>query len=269
LGDEIIQKKKIFSILLLLSLGIIFNISFNNVSAVDQNIINNSSNSSSNNNITSLTNKVAVANQTIKTNSSNTTIIVNGLTLSMLNDGISRVQTFYNKYDRLPIYVSYGSRHIPIATFEKNLVTGGLTLKVSPNRSSISSLARSLTVGSTSKYDTAVRLFNWVRDNLGYTFYYGTRYGAAGTLKTMTGNCCDTANLIVALERYEGIKSRFIHGYCQFKSGTWYDHVWAQIYVNGKWHNADGISYHNSLGVITNWNTSTYKLEGIYNKLPF
>ena len=149
------------------------------------------------------------------------------------------------------------------------MVTAGLTLHVSPNPSSVSSLASSLAIGSTSKYTTAVRLFDWVRDNLGYTFYYGTKYGAVGTLKAMTGNCCDTANLIVALARDDEISARYIHGYCQFKSGTWYDHVWAQLYVNGKWHNADGISYHNSLGVITNWNTSTYKLEGIYSKLPF
>lgn len=257
----------ILSILLLLSFAIILNISVNNVSAADQIVINNSSNSS-NNSVTSLTNKAAVVNQAALTNNSNTTI-VNGLTMSMLNDGISRIQAFYIKNNRLPTYVSYEYRQIPIATFEKNLVTAGLTLKVRPNTSSISNLASSLTVGSTSKSDTANRIFNWVRDNLGYTFYYGTKYGAAGTLKKMTGNCCDTANLIVALERYEGFQARFIHGYCKFNSGTWYDHVWAQVYVNGKWLNADGISYNNSLGVITNWNTSTYKLEGIYNKLPF
>ena len=98
------------------------------------------------------------------------------------------------------------------------MVTAGLTLHVSPNRSSVSSLASSLAIGSTSKYTTTIRLFDWVRDNLGYTFYYGTKYGAARTLKAMTGNCCDTANLIVALARHDGISARYSHGYCQFKS---------------------------------------------------
>jgi hypothetical protein len=265
----------IFSMILLLFLGLFINIAVSSAANLNQSI-NNSSNINSSamivsSNALSSNNSSSIMNQTIKSVSSNTTakIVVNGLTVNMLKDGLSRVQAFYKKNGRLPIYVNYGTRQISISTFEKNLITAGLTLHVSPNPSSVSSLASSLAIGSTSKYDTAVRLFDWVRDYLGYTFYYGTKYGAAGTLKAMTGNCCDTSNLIVALARDDGISARYIHGYCQFKSGTWYDHIWAQLYVNGKWYNADGISYNNSLGVITNWNTSTYKLEGIYSTLPF
>jgi hypothetical protein len=261
--------------ILLLFLGLFINIAVSNAANLNQSI-NNSSNINSSamivsSNALSSNNSSSIINQTIKSVSSNTTakIVVNGLTVNMLKDGLSRVQAFYKKNGRLPNYVSYGTRQISISTFEKNLITAGLTLHVSPNPSSVSSLASSLAIGPTSKYDTAVRLFDWVRDYLGYTFYYGTKYGAAGTLKAMTGNCCDTSNLIVALARDDGISARYIHGYCQFKSGTWYDHVWAQLYVNGKWYNADGISYNNSLGVITNWNTSTYKLECIYSTLPF
>ena len=113
-----------------------------------------------------------------------------------------------------------------------------------------------------------MNLFNWVRDNIGYSFYYNTKYGAAGTLTHMTGNCCDTANLLVALARADGITARYVHGYCDFSSG-WYGHVWAQLYVNGKWYTADATSYSNSLGVIKNWNTATYTLYGVYNTLPF
>jgi len=270
------QRKIIFSMILLLFLGLFMNIAIISAANVNQSI-NNSSNINSSamiasSNVVSTNNSSSIINQTIKSASSNTTtkiVVVNGLTVNMLKAGLSRVQIFYKKNGRLPNYVSYGTRQISIATFEKNLITAGLTLHVSPNPSSVSALASSLAIGSTSKYNTAVRIFDWVRDYLGYTFYYGTKYGAARTLKAMTGNCCDTSNLIVALARDDGISARYIHGYCQFKSGTWYDHVWAQLYVNGKWVNADGISYKNSLGVITNWNTSTYKLEGIYNTLSF
>ena len=260
----------IFSVILLLFLGLFINIAASSAADVNQSVLNSSAQTVSSNAVSSNV-STSVINQTIKSVSTNTTqtVVVNGLTVTMLKDGISRVQAFYKKYGRLPSYVNYGTRQIPIATFEKNLVTAGITLRVNPNTSSVSALAKSLAVGSTSKYITALRLFGWVRDNLGYTFYYGTKYGAAGTLKAMTGNCCDTSNLIVALARSNGISARYVHGYCQFKSGKWYDHVWAQLYVNGKWRNADGISYHNSLGTITNWNTSTYKLEGIYSKLPF
>jgi hypothetical protein len=270
-----VNQKMIFSIVILLFLGLFINISVISAANVNQSVLNSSTVNSSvkivSTNAVSDNVSSSIINKTVKTTSSNTTaiVVVNGLTVNMLKDGLSRVQAFYKKYGRLPNYVNYGTRQIPIATFEKNLITAGMTLHVSPNPSSVSSLASSLAIGSTSKYITAVRLFNWVRDYLGYTFYYGTKYGAAGTLKAMTGNCCDTANLIVALARYDGIPARYIHGYCHFKSGNWYDHVFAQLYVNGKWYYADGTSVHNSLGTIKNWNTSTYKLEGIYSKLQF
>ncbi len=57
-----------------------------------------------------------------------TPAIVNGLTVAQLNNGISRVEAFYLKNHRLPTYVSYGTRDIPIATFEKNVATAGLKI---------------------------------------------------------------------------------------------------------------------------------------------
>ncbi len=210
-----------------------------------------------------------IATQGLKVN----TLIVNGLNIGQINDGISRVNAYYAQNGRLPAYVSFGTRHILIATFEQNIAAQGLKIttngaaQVKPDTSSVAALAKSLK-GST-PYDTAVNLFNWVRDNIGYSFYYNTKYGAAGTLAHMTGNCVDTASLLIALARDDGITSRYVHGYCQFTSGSWYGHVWAQLYVNGKWYTADATSYANSLGVVKNWNTATYTLEGIYNTIPF
>lgn len=209
-----------------------------------------------------------IATQGLKIN----TIIVNGLNIGQINDGISRVNAYYAKYGKLPTYVSFGTRKIPIATFEKNIATQGLkvttkaVVSIKPDTSSVAALAKSLK-GSTA-YNTAVNLFNWVRDNIGYSFYYNTKYGAAGTLTHMTGNCCDTANLLIALARDDGITSRYVHGYCDFSSG-WYGHVWAQLYVNGKWYTADATSYANSLGVVKNWNTATATIYGTYTTLPF
>ena len=135
--------------------------------------------------------------------------------------------------------------------------------------SRIIALASSITQGSTSAKDRATKLFNWVRDNIGYTFYYDTNYGAVGVLNSRTANCVDTSHLLVALSRASGIPARYVHGVCKFSSGTWYGHVWAQLYVDGTWYNADAISYRNSLGVINNWNTASYTLKGIYAALPF
>ena len=133
----------------------------------------------------------------------------------------------------------------------------------------IKALAKSITAGSTSDYSRASKIFNWVKNHISYSFYYNSKYGALGTLKSRTANCADTAHLMVALERAAGIPARYNHGSCQFTSGTWYGHVWAQVYVNGKWYYADGTSYRNSFGVIKNWNTKTFTLHGIYASLPF
>lgn len=207
-----------------------------------------------------------IATQGLKIN----TAIVDGLNVAQLKDGISRVQAYYVANGKLPTYVSFGTRHVSIATFEKDIATQGLKITIKavakPDTSSVAALAKSLK-GSTVAI-TAVNLFNWVRDNIGYSFYYNTKYGAAGTLAHMTGNCCDTANLLVALARDDGITSRYVHGYCDFSSG-WYGHVWAQLYVNGKWYTADATSYANSLGVVKNWNTATATIYGVYNTLPF
>jgi hypothetical protein len=229
---------------------------------------------------TSMTNIKTVAKTTIKTNSTKNIaagapVKVNGLTIAQLKDGISRAQAFYSKNGRLPNYITYGTRKIPISTFKKNIATQGLKINTTKtpvtkiNTSSVSALAKSLTAGLTTTSSKAVKIFNWVRDNINYSFYYNTKYGAAGTLKYRTGNCCDTANLLVALSRDAGITARYVHGTCKFSSGNWYGHVWAQLYVNGKWVTADATSSRNSFGVVKNWNTATYKLNGIYNKLPF
>ena len=135
--------------------------------------------------------------------------------------------------------------------------------------SKIKSLAASITKGKTSELSKATAIFNWVRNHISYSFYYNTRKGSLGTLSSRSANCADTAHLMVALERAAGIAARYNHGTCRFSSGHNYGHVWAQVYVNGKWYYADGTSSRNSFGVIKNWNTKTYSLHGIYASLPF
>lgn len=134
---------------------------------------------------------------------------------------------------------------------------------------SIVALANSITAGANSPYDAAVRIFNWVRDNIGYQFYYDTQKGAVGTLNSGGGNCVDTTHLLIALERAVGIPARYVHGYCQFSSGSWYGHVWANVYIDGQWIVADATSSRNQLGVINNWNTGTNTIYGYYTSLPF
>jgi transglutaminase-like putative cysteine protease len=152
------------------------------------------------------------------------------------------------------------------STFTKYLIA---TSHCQSNSPTIKALAAKITGTSTSNYTKAVKIFNWVRDHISYSFYYNTRYGALGTLQTRSANCADTAHLMVALTRAAGIPARYNHGSCRFSSGNVYGHVWAQVFVNGKWYYADGTSSRNSFGVVKNWNTSSFTLKGIYATLPF
>jgi hypothetical protein len=143
------------------------------------------------------------------------------------------------------------------------------TANCQSDNAQIISLANSITAGASTPYQKAVLIYNWVRDNLSYSFYYNTNYGAVGTLNAGTGNCVDTSHLLIALLRSVNIPARYVHGYCRFSSGSWYGHVWAEVYVNGQWYSADATSSSNTFGVINSWNTGTATIYNRYTALPF
>ncbi len=129
--------------------------------------------------------------------------------------------------------------------------------------------ARELTYGLTNSYDKAVAIYNFVRDEVSYSFYYDTMYGAVGTLNARTGNCVDQAHLSVALYRAAGLPARYVHGTCVFSSGSTYGHVWAQVLLGDTWVVSDSTSTRNSFGVVVNWNNYNYALNGYYADLEF
>lgn len=155
---------------------------------------------------------------------------------------------------------------IPIpASLQQYLVP---TANAQSNNGQIYELAHQL-CGGRNDMNAAVSIFNWVRDNLSYSFYYNTQYGAVGALNARTGNCVDTAHLVVALARSAGIPAKYEHVYAQFSSGNWYGHVVAYLWVNGVWYIADATSNYNSFGSISNWNYGTATFYGSYASLPF
>lgn len=113
-------------------------------------------------------------------------------------------------------------------------------------------------------YETGNNIFNWLRDNIDYSFYYRTKYSAKNTLKYRLGNCADQAHLIVAMARTSGLPARYVRGTCKFViSGHVYSHVWAQIWIKGRgWVTADTSSYLNSFGVIRSWNPKKSSISG-------
>jgi hypothetical protein len=183
----------------------------------------------------------------------------------------SKIMNFYLTNNKLPNYVSVTPGVIQSSTttstptsLQPYLQPGTYAQSTNPT---IEALSASITKGLTTPYAKAVAIFNWVKNNITYSFYYGTKYGALGTLTSKTANCVDHSDLVVALARAAGIPARYQEGYCDFSDG-WYDHVWAQLYVNGQWYYADTISTANALGVINNWNLNTYILEGTYTQFP-
>lgn len=179
----------------------------------------------------------------------------------------SRILNFYAENNVLPKYAAlnpWKTSDIP-STLTQYLQP---TANCQSNDQRIISLAKSITAGKTSAYDKATAIFNWVSDNVEYSFYYNTGKGALGTLNSGSANCCDTSHLLIALTRAAGIPARYEQGICNFSDGT-FGHVWAQVYVNGKWYLADAISSRNTFGVINNWDTSNWTLVGIYAELPF
>ena len=156
---------------------------------------------------------------------------------------------------------------------EKHAKGSGAFLKSSSHckvgAKSIKKLVKSLTKGLTSKVDKAKAIFNYVRDNLDYSYYYNSKYGATKTLKYKKGNCADHSHLLVSMYRTAGFNARYVHGKCHFSDGDYTGHVWVQVKIGKKWVCADAVSYKNSLGKIKNWNTKNYHIHGKYSSLPF
>ena len=200
-------------------------------------------------------------------------------------DTFSRILVFYGNNNQLPNYsmVVYGTSSTSSSSSvsitgaglnEKNTLSDvSAYLKATTNcpttNSAIKSLVNSLTSGLTTTKDKAVAIFNYVRDQISYTFYSDTKYGAAKTLSYKTGNCVDQSHLLVSMYRTAGIAARYVHGTCVFSSGSTYGHVWVQVLVDGVWTCVDPTSSRNSFGVINNWNTNSYTLHSRYASLPF
>ena len=177
-----------------------------------------------------------------------------------------------------PINVStkipYSSSQFKAGLNEKNTESNLTKYLVGTGQSAITSsiknLATQLTKGLKTTEEKAQAIYNYVRDEIDYSYYANSKYGATGTLKAGSGNCVDQASLVVALCRASNIPARYSHAKgCTFSSGLVTGHVWAQILVNGVWYSADATSVRNKLGNIQNWNTNSYSNLNRYAAVPF
>ena len=159
--------------------------------------------------------------------------------------------------------LSYKNTISDLAPYLKN------TTNCQVNSASIKNAVKSCTNGLSDDQEKAAALFNYVRDNINYSFYYDTRYGATGTLNARSGNDVDQAHLLIAMLRAAGIPARYHHGTCIFTDGSTRGHVWAECLIGSTWIDIDTTSSRNSFGAIMNWNTNSFSHHGYYASLPF
>ena len=93
-----VQTKMIFSVILLLFLGLFINIAAISAADVNQSVLNSSAQTVSSNAVSTSV-STSITNQTIKSASTNTsqTVVVNGLTVTMLKDGIFKGSSILQK----------------------------------------------------------------------------------------------------------------------------------------------------------------------------
>ena len=202
---------------------------------------------------------------------------------NVLVDVFSRILAFYKNNDNyMPNYVtviqgsqSSSSSYTIGGMNVRNTITNldpyyKSTTNCQVNNAAIKNVVNSLTAGLTSDKEKATVIYNYVRDQISYSFYYDTRYGAAGTLNARTGNCVDQAHLLVAMYRTAGLAARYEQGTCYFTlSGSTYGHVWTQVLIDNVWVVGDPTSNRNSFGNVVNWNTNSYTHKAYYASLPF
>ena len=170
--------------------------------------------------------------------------------------------------------IKYNASQFKNGLNEKNTETNLTKYLIGTGQStitgSISNLASKLTKGLNTTEAKALAIYSYVRDEIDYSYYSDSKYGASGTLSHGSGNCVDQASLVVALCRASGIHARYSHAQgCTFSSGLVTGHVWAQILVNGVWYSADATSVRNGLGNVVNWNTNSYYSLKHYAAVPF
>jgi RHS repeat-associated protein len=62
-----------------------------------------------------------------------------------------------------------------------------------------------------------VKIYEWVKNNIDYVPYYGSKLGAIGTLYEKRANSWDQSSLLIAMYRAIGIPCRYVTGYIELE----------------------------------------------------
>ncbi len=112
------------------------------------------------------------------------------------------------------------------------------TAMIDYSNPSIRALAAELTAGEDDVYAVAVKIANWVQQNISYnltTLTVDATQSASWVLENKYGVCDELTNLYIALLRAAGIPARFVIGISYTNSPLfekpWNIHGWAEVYI--------------------------------------
>ncbi|KZX10816.1 transglutaminase-like superfamily protein [Methanobrevibacter curvatus] len=165
-----------------------------------------------------------------------------------------------------------------ITKYEKINIYLHLTKDCKYKDPKIIALAKKLTKNKKSNLEKANAILYWVNTNI---IYKGNQpKSASKTLATKKSNCVGIAHITVALFRASGLSTRyqakFYYDPKMYKThstndGAHVGHVWAQVYLNGKWRSADlwpietksnwdyiKLSKNYAIGYISAWESNTF-----------
>ena len=101
--------------------------------------------------------------------------------------------------------------------------------------STIDELAYSLVEGKTSRFDKALALSGWIRDNVVYELGVGdTQETGKWAYYNKIGTCDELSHLLITMARTVGLDARYSPGYA-FNGETWLPHAWVEVWTKYGW----------------------------------
>jgi transglutaminase-like putative cysteine protease len=107
-------------------------------------------------------------------------------------------------------------------------------LHIESDNPQIQELARRLTAGLTTPCEKVSAFYNYVGDNLVYS-YNAANWGAQAALGTMGSDCTEYSDLLIALSRAAGIPARYLEGVylspAEQDQLARTEHAWVEVYL--------------------------------------
>ncbi|MBR9680905.1 MAG: transglutaminase domain-containing protein [Candidatus Altiarchaeota archaeon] len=101
--------------------------------------------------------------------------------------------------------------------------------------STINELANSLVEGKETRFDEAIALAGWIRENVEYDLGVGdTQETGKWAYYNKIGTCDELSHLFITMARAVGLDARYSAGYA-YDGQIWLPHAWAEVWTRYGW----------------------------------